>query len=417
MKRTLFAIPITLLLLALCLTACAEETKPETFTSGDYEYILPENGAAEITGYWGKAENLTIPDQLDGHPVAAIGNSAFSFCSSLTSVSIPDSVTAIGANPFIYCKNLTKIVVSPDHPALAVIDGVLFSKPDKRLICYPAGKQGTAYQIPSGIQIIENFAFFQCSSLTSVSIPDSVTAIGNYAFYKCSSLTSVSIPDSVTEIGFNPFAYCKNLTKIIVSPDHPALAVIDGVLFSKPDKRLICYPMGKQGSTYQIPSGIQIIGEEAFYGCSSLTSVSIPDSVTVIGDSAFSACSSLTSVSIPDSVTAIGGYAFYDCSSLTSVSIPDSVTAIGDYAFFSCSSLTSVSIPDSVTAIGDSAFSDCSRLTSVSIPDSVTAIGDRAFSRCSSLTLTVGRDSYALQYCKENALNYTYPDSLDWLNN
>ncbi len=417
MKRTLFAIPIALLLLALCLTACAEGTEPATYTSSDYEYTLLDDGTAEITGYNGNDKNLTIPDQLDGHPVAAIGDSAFSFCSSLTSVSIPDSVTEIGANPFSYCDNLTKIIVSPDHPSLAVIDGVLFSKPDKRLICYPAGKQGTAYQIPSGIQIIGEDAFYECSSLTSVSIPDSVTAIGddafsfcsslasasipdsvaaigNSAFSFCSSLTSVSIPDSVTAIGANPFIYCKNLTKIVVSPDHPALAVIDGVLFSKPDKRLVCYPAGKQGTAYQIPSGIQIIGDAAFYGCSSLTSVSVPDSVT-----------------------AIGNYAFSSCSSLTSVSIPDSVTAIGDGAFYGCSSLTSVSIPDSVTTIGDEAFSSCYNLTSVCIPDSVTAIGYGAFSRCSSLTLTVGRDSYALQYCKENALNYTYPDSLDWLNN
>ena len=394
MKRTLFAIPIALLLLALCLTACAEGTEPATYTSSDYEYTLLDDGTAEITGYNGNDKNLTIPDQLDGHPVAAIGDSAFSFCSSLTSVSIPDSVTEIGANPFSYCDNLTKIIVSPDHPSLAVIDGVLFSKPDKRLICYPAGKQGTAYQIPSGIQIIGEDAFYECSSLTSVSIPDSVTAIGddafsfcsslasasipdsvaaignsafsfcssltsvsipdsvtaigNSAFSFCSSLSSVSIPDSVTAIGVNPFILCEKLTKIIVSPDHPSLAVIDGVLFSKPDKRLVCYPAGKQGTAYQIPSGIQIIGDAAFYGCSSLTSVSIPDSVTTIGDEAFSSCYNLTSVSIPDSVTAIG------------------------YG---------------------------------------------AFSRCSSLTLTVGRDSYALQYCKENGLNYTYPDSLDWLNN
>ena len=107
MKRTLFAIPIALLLLALRLTACAEETEPDTFTSGDYTYILPENGAAEITGYWGKAENLTIPDQLDGHPVTAIRDFAFSDCSSLTSVSIPDSVTAIGDRAFSNCSNLT----------------------------------------------------------------------------------------------------------------------------------------------------------------------------------------------------------------------------------------------------------------------------------------------------------------------
>lgn len=117
MKRTLFAIPIALLLLALCLTACAEETKPETFTSGDYTYILLENGAAKITGYSGKAENLTIPDQLDGHPVAAIRDDAFSECSSLPSVSIPDSVTAIGDRAFYGCSNLT-LTVGRDSYAL-----------------------------------------------------------------------------------------------------------------------------------------------------------------------------------------------------------------------------------------------------------------------------------------------------------
>ena len=90
-----------------------------------------------------------------------------------------------------------------------------------------------------------------------------------------------------------------------------------------------------------------------------------------------------------------------------------SVTVIGDQAFAVCSTLTSVTIPDSVTTIGDSAFTCCSSLTAISIPDSITAIGGAAFSYCSNLTLTVGRNSYAAQYCKENGLNYTYPDSLD----
>ncbi len=117
MKRTLSTVLTALLLLSLCLTACAEETKPETFTSGDYTYILLENGAAKITGYSGKAENLTIPDQLDGHPVTAIGNSAFSSCSSLTSVSIPDSVTVIGKDAFYKCPDLT-LTVGRDSYAL-----------------------------------------------------------------------------------------------------------------------------------------------------------------------------------------------------------------------------------------------------------------------------------------------------------
>ena len=128
------------------------------------------------------------------------------------------------------------------------------------------------------------------------------------------------------------------------------------------------------------------IGEEAFYNCRSLTSVTIPDGVTSIGEDAFWNCTSLTSVTIPDSVTSIGGYAFHNCTSLTSVTIPDSVTSIGDWAFSGCKSLTSVTIPDSVTSIGEYTFSQCTSLTSVTIPDSVTSIGGSAFSECTSLT-------------------------------
>ena len=108
----------------------------------------------------------------------------------------------------------------------------------------------------------------------------------------------------------------------------------------------------------------------------------IGDSVTTIGNYAFSGCSSLTSVNIPNSVTTIGEYAFRDCSSLTSVTIPNSVTTIGKSAFHGCSALISVTIPNSVTTIGDDAFSGCTSLTSVNIPNSVTTIGSSAFSGC-----------------------------------
>jgi hypothetical protein len=134
--------------------------------------------------------------------------------------------------------------------------------------------------------------------------------------------------------------------------------------------------------TYNVTS----IGVSAFYGRSSLTSVTIPNSVTSIGVSAFGVCSSLTSVTIPDSVTSIGNYAFDECSSLTSVTIPNSVTSIGVSAFYGCSSLTSVTIPNSVTSIGDYAFTGCSSLTSVTISSRVTIIGNYAFAECSSLT-------------------------------
>ena len=128
------------------------------------------------------------------------------------------------------------------------------------------------------------------------------------------------------------------------------------------------------------------IGSNAFYGCSSLTSVTIPNSVTSIGDGTFYGCSKLTSVTIPNSVTSIGSWAFFDCSSLTSVTIGNSVTSIGIHAFRDCSGLTSVTIPNSVKSIEFGAFSGCSSLTSVTIGNSVTSIGERVFDGCSSLT-------------------------------
>ena len=127
------------------------------------------------------------------------------------------------------------------------------------------------------------------------------------------------------------------------------------------------------------------IGESAFRGCKSLTSITIPDSVVSIGNYTFAGCKSLTSITIPDSVVSIGHDAFHGCTGLTSITIPDGVTSIGKCAFCSCVSLASIMIPDSVTSIGNGAFSSCYRLASIAIPDSVTNIGNSAFEDCSSL--------------------------------
>ena len=135
-----------------------------------------------------------------------------------------------------------------------------------------------------------------------------------------------------------------------------------------------------------IPNSVTSIGGNAFYLCSGLTSITIPNSVTSIGSGTFFCCWGLTSVTIPNSVTSIGDGAFFGCSGLTSVNIPNSVTSIGEMAFYCCSSLTSITIPNSVTSIGTEAFHGCSSLTSVTIPNSVTSIGFGAFAECSGLT-------------------------------
>ena len=127
------------------------------------------------------------------------------------------------------------------------------------------------------------------------------------------------------------------------------------------------------------------VGDYAFVGYHSLTSISVPDGVTSIGGGAFSSCHSLISINIPDSVTSIGDEAFSLCESLTSINIPDGVTSIGDNTFSYCSSLTSINIPDGVISIGNYAFCGCYSLTSINVPDGVTSIGDEAFSGCGNL--------------------------------
>ena len=239
--------------------------------------------------------------------------------------------------------------------------------------------------IAEGVTSIGGFAFYDCTSLTSVTIPDSVTSIGANAFFDCTSLTSVTIPDSVTSIGVGAFASCTSLTGIWVAESNSHYSSdASGVLFNKDKTTLVQCPGAF--AAYTIPNSVTSIGDVAFSFCTSLASVTIPDSVTSIGRHAFQYCTSLTSVTIPNGVTSIGDSAFSYCASLTSVTIPDSVTSIGWSAFAGCTSLTSVTIPDSVTSIGSLAFSGCTSLTSVTVPDSVTSIGDAAFASCTSLT-------------------------------
>jgi hypothetical protein len=165
--------------------------------------------------------------------------------------------------------------------------------------------------------------------------------------------------------------------KIDWDPNVKDAVIITGYIGTKREVRI---PPRIQNNT------VTGIGDDAFYDCKNLKSISIPNSVTSIGDGAFGKCSSLTSITIPNTITSIKDSTFYLCSSLTSITIPNSVTSIGGFAFLGCTSLTSITIPDSVTRIGTSAFENCTSLTSITIPNSVTSIGGKAFTYCTKLT-------------------------------
>ena len=220
----------------------------------------------------------------------------------------------------------------------------------------------TSVTIPNSVTSIGERAFYGCSGLTSVTIPNSVTSIGNSAFWGCSGLTSVTIPNSVTSIGGSAFSDCSGLTSINVASGNTHYSSIDGVLYNYTQDTLIQCPGAKTSVT--IPNSVTSIGNSAFDGCSGLTSITIPTGVTSIGESAFSGCSGLTMLNF----NAINCQDFYFSpfdASLTTVNIGDSVQRIPADFVRCCSGLTSVTIGNSVTSIGEFAFYYCNNLTTL----------------------------------------------------
>lgn len=291
------------------------------------------------------------------------------------------------------------------------------------------------------VTAVDAYAFYKCTSLTSVTLSNSVQGVGEFAFYGCSNLTSLTIGTGMKYLYFDSFQSSGNLTSITWNAKNGGMA--DNAFGGSPSN-ITSFTFGDEVETIPdyigklmnhitsitIPKSVRNIKRSAFWEgaftktnytgsiadwCNisfesayanpiirshnlyindvEVTEVVVPEGIKSMGDYTFAGFSAMTSVSIPNSVKSIGRGAFQDCSGLTSIDIPNSVTSIGSSAFSGCTGLTSVAVPNGVAIVGSYAFNKCSGLTAVTLPNSLTDIESRAFSGCNNLTSVI---SYAM---------------------
>ena len=255
--KKLFVILLGLTLALAGVGAFATTEATPIWECGDYTYVLLEDGTAQIVSWDGPETALSVPAELDGHAVTSISECAFCDCHGLQSVALPEGIVEIG-----------------------------------------------------------EYAFADCDNLGYVGLPEGLLSLGDCAFERCEGLTGITLPDSLTHVGVNPFHACYNLFDIYVSPDHDYLSTIDGVLFSKPDRRLVCYPMGYSAGRYSVPEGVLDIGAMAFDRDLYIEEVVLPKSLVSIGDEAFNGCEGLRAMNLPAGVKSIGEDAMR-CKNLT----------------------------------------------------------------------------------------------------
>jgi hypothetical protein len=368
------------------------------------------NGFADFTSM----TSISIPNS-----VTSIGDFAFENCSGLTSITIPNSVTTIGIQAFSGCTSLISINLSN---SLTTIGEAMFYN------CSAL----TSITIPSNVTSIGNHAFALCSGLTEVTIPSSVTTIGENAFWNNTGLTTINIPSSVILIGNSAFSGCSNLASVSFASPSSLISISNLIFFGCTSLSSITIPrsvvtIGNSAFsgctnlvsvTFDAPSSLSSIEEDAFINCIGLTEITIPRNVTTINRNPFVYTPNLENILvesgnthfrsegnslirnsnntlisgtknsvIPLSVNIIGDFAFAGCTDLIEITIPTSVHSISHHAFHSCTNLTNITLPNTITFLGTQAFAHCSSLAQIFIPNSVTTIGNSAFGNCDILTI------------------------------
>ena len=432
--------------------------EPDVFSAVTTVNIGASAPAVEINGIFGsKVAKVTIAEGNENYTVLSNGSILDKTEKQLLYVStkasgtyeIPSTVEYLGANVFKGKTSLTKVVVGVNVSyigsytfsgctKLATVEFAEGGTADLEIAPYGFNSctSLTAITLPSRTKTIGAYAFASCSMLKSIAIPEGVTSIGDYAFRSCTVLASVSIPSTVTAIGdcsvdeagnvtvnaFSVFTNCNALEDIIVAEGNANFAASNGVLYTKKNGSAdyLFYAAPKSSGEVVIPSTVTAIAAGVFKSNTGITSVSYSDALSgslTIGDNAFYGCTALETVSMPSGVKEIGMYAFYNCTKLGSVTIPSTVVKIGAGAFtatavssvtFETGGTEALEIQDSVSSLGKASdifgvFQNCTKLTSVVFPDRVLSLGSNIFKGCSELvSITINED---ITYIGKNAFS------------
>lgn len=350
--------------------------------------------------YCSSIQSVTLPDSITTVPNYAfyscdslqevnmpeslkeIGDRAFANCSSLKAFGIPAGVTSLGESPFEGCGAITTFSVAQGNNNYTDIDGVLYTSNQEILIHYPGAKEGISFEVPQ-----------------------SVKEIGSCAFDQCAKLETISIPASTSTIGYTAFSSCDNLAAIIVDETNSEFKTHEGMLLTKHGDVLVkCPPQRKEPIT--VPEGVAYIAPFAFTGCR-ITSLELPSSVVSILSSAFSNCGFITSITFPDALMIIAEAAFFNCVSLAKVTFGNGLKEIGRYAFNYCP-LQTISVPSSVVSIDSNAFNSCDQLSSIEV-DAM----NQSYESIDGVVFTRGGETLLIYPYANRDVTYNIPDGVE----
>lgn len=326
---------------------------------------LPKNIKVLESGLFRGCESLKSVSIPSG--TTTINSAVFSGCKALTQINIPASVTTIDDHAFDECPLLAAFTVDDANANFSIFDGMLCNKSQTRLVRCPEAKQ-------------------------SVSIRSSFVEIAPAAFNGCAKLTALTIPSTISNIGEMAFVGCDKLKSIYVNAANKNYSSFDGMLFNKDRTTLVCCPGGKT-TGLEIPQSVTEIGCGAFYGCTSLTSITLPGSVSTIGEFAF-AHTALTRLLVPENVKTIKDSAFFSCTELSDVTLSKGVATVGSMAFADCKKIKSIFVPNTVTSIGSCAFGTYADKDSEGIPVS------------GFVLYSEGQNTAAVSYAKQQGISY-----------